>query len=120
LLPDRSFLGDPEALTRLNPNKIYTENVRSVLGVSSKSAKRIIDTAVRQGVFQRCVEVVCPGGAVAASAESEDKLPDTVRCWKEEDGNHEEVLISTRELSKSVFYRLKDEAASRESHTQPA
>jgi hypothetical protein len=120
LLPDGALTGNPEALTRLNPNKIYLENVRSVLGVSSKSAQRICDTAVRQGVFRKYVEVVCPDGAAAASAQSERDLPETVRCWKEEDGNFEEVYIPTRELSKTVFYRLNDEADSREPHTQPA
>lgn len=121
LLPQPALLGNPEALAKLNPEKVYAENVRSILGVSSKSAQRIIDAAVRQGVFQQCIEVVCPDGAVAASAASEAELPEVVRCWREEGGNYEEVYIPTRELSKTVFYRLTDEAAAtRRPHTQPA
>jgi hypothetical protein len=120
LLPDGALTGNTEALARLNPDKIYLENVRSVLGVSSKSAKRICDTAVRQGFFRKYVEVVCPDGAAAASAQFEKDLPETVRCWKEEGGNYEEVYIPTRELSKTVFYCLNDEAASQKSHTEPA
>lgn len=61
LIPDRLVSGDLEALARLNPEKFYVENVRSVLGVSSSTAQRICDTAVRQGAFQKCVEVVYPG-----------------------------------------------------------
>jgi hypothetical protein len=107
-------------LSKLNPKKIYPENVRSVLGVSSQSAKRICDTAVRQGFFRQYVEVLSPDGAAVASAEREECLPDTVSFWREHDGNYEEIALPTRELSKVVFYRLSDEADIREPHTQPA
>jgi hypothetical protein len=119
LLPERALIGNPEALADLNPNKIYLENIRSVLGVSSRSAQRICDTAVRQGVFRKYVEVVRPDGAGVVAAESENELPEFVRYWKEEGGNYEELSIPTREHSKTVFYRLNDEEASREPHTQP-
>jgi hypothetical protein len=120
LLPDRGFAGKEEAIARLDPNKIYLENVRSVLGVSSGSAARICETAVRQGLFRKYVEVVCPDGAVAVSAEFDAELPETVRCWKEEDGNFEEVEFSTRGLSKTTFYRLNDESAPRQPQRQTA
>lgn len=120
LLPDRGFAGREEAIARLDPNKIYLENVRSALGVSSGSAMRICETAVRQGVFRKYTEVVCPDGAVAASAEFGTQLPETVRCWKEEDGNFEEVEFPTGTLSKTTFYRLNDESAPRRPQRQTA
>lgn len=104
VLPDR-LMGDMDALTRLNPKKIYLENVRSVLGVSASTAQRICDTGVRQGAFEKWVEVVCPNGAVAASAKVEESLPETVRCWTDD---HEEVYLPTRDLRKTVFYRLNE------------
>jgi hypothetical protein len=52
------------------------------------------------------VEVVCPDGSIAASAESEASLPPNVTCWKEEQGDLEPVEMATASLSKSVFYRL--------------
>jgi hypothetical protein len=113
LLPDRLFVGDMAALARLDPKRIYVENVRSMLGVSTPAAKRICETAVRQGVFQRWIEVACPNGAVVAAAQLEEQLPETVRCTSEVNGEYEEEYLPTRELPKTVFYRLNDEPATR-------
>ena len=96
-------------LSSLNPEKIYIENVRSVLGVSYSSATRICETAVRQGLFKRYIEVKCPDGAVAASADTEAQLPETVRCWTETDGHLEEAEFSTESLAKTTFYRLNEQ-----------
>ena len=99
--------GTDAAISRLNPDKIYLENVRSALGVSSQRALDICEAAVRQGLFQRGVEVACPDGAIAASADTESGLPAHVRCWMEDEGHLEEVEIQTDTLPKIAFYRLK-------------
>ena len=85
-------------LTRLDPQRIYVENVRSVLNVSAARARHICDTAVRRGVFTRKVLVLCPDGSVAASAQNETGLPATVRCWIEVDGDLEPQERRTSEL----------------------
>jgi hypothetical protein len=120
MLPNYRFIGNPEDLARLNPQKIYLESVRSILGVSTGTAARICETAVRQGLFRKSIEVVCPDGAVAASAESEADLPQQVRCWNQEDGVFEEIMIPTSELAKTVFYRLNDETATARPHAHSA
>jgi len=107
IVPGDPLAGKEEAIARLNPDKIYLENVRSALGVSSGRAQQICDTAVRQGLFESFVEVVCPGGTVAASARTESELPQRVRCWTEEGGNLEEAELATSTLPKVTFYRLK-------------
>ena len=112
LLPAASIAGKEALIAELNPDKIYIENVRSILNVSYDSAKQICETAVRQGAFRRVVEVVCPDGAVAASADTEDKLPRTVHCWVDESGHTEEVELPTASLKKTVFYRLNDSSNS--------
>ena len=99
------------ALAELNPDKIYIENVRSVLGVSYRKALDICEVAVRQGFFKRGVEVLCPDGAVAASADSEAELPPTVNCWTEEDGHYKEIEQQTDKLRKIIFYKLNDRQA---------
>jgi len=99
-------------LSRLNPDKFYIENVRSILGVSHVAAVQICEAAVRQGLFERRVEVVCPDGAVAASADTEANLPETVRCWHEEEGLLEPEELPTKQLEKTTFYRLNDKSDS--------
>lgn len=105
-------LGDPlrgsaEALSRLDPNKIYLENVRSVLGVSTRAAASLCETAVRQGLFSRAVEAVCPDGAVAATADRIENLPAVLHCWVEVDGQFEESEIPLASARTIVFYRLR-------------
>lgn len=106
------FPGDPllgrhaEAIAALDPDKIYLENVRSVLRVSTRRAQWICDTAVRQGIFDRYIEVLCPDGAVAACAHSESELPETVHCIQEHEGRLEEVDLATTTLAKNTFYRF--------------
>ena len=98
--------GNAEAIAKLNPDKIYVENVRSALRVTTAEASQICETAVRQGLFDRFVEVVCPDGAVATSAPTEAELPKTVHCWLEHDGEMQDVELPTNTLSKTVFYKL--------------
>ncbi len=109
LLPGE-ILGEKEAtaLAQLNPEKIYVENVRSILDLSTRRAQQICETAVRQGVFQKFIEVICPDGVVAASAASESELPTTVMCWLDTEQGVEEVEVPTTQLRKTVFYRLID------------
>lgn len=99
---------EAEVLARLNPDKFYIENVRSILGVSHSAAAQICETAVRQGVFERRIEVICPDGAVAASADIESHLPTTVTCWHEEAGHLQREELPTKDLEKVTFYRLND------------
>jgi hypothetical protein len=109
-LPSKGLSTD--ALSKLNPDKIYVENVRSLLGVSHSNAVEILEDGLKQGLLRRGVEVMCPDGAVAASAETENELPQTVTCWTEEDGHPEEVQLSTDSLRKVRFYKLNDRPTS--------
>jgi hypothetical protein len=98
--------GKEAALARLDPDKIYIENVRSVLDISQPAAVKICETAVRRGFFQRRVEILCPDGSVAISVSNENDLPPTVRCWTHERQGYEEVMLPTSTLQKIISYRL--------------
>jgi len=109
VLPSGLGTKETELLLKLDPHKVYVENVRSILGVSHREAVRILETAVRQGAFTRLVEVQCPDGTVAASAEREEDLPPMVHCWYEDDEGHlEETNINSQLLRKSTFYRINE------------
>lgn len=117
LTPD-AFAGvNIQALAKLDPNKIYLENVRSVLGVSSKRALAICEAAVSQGAFQKGVEVRCPDGTVAASAGSTGELPRIVTCWTDTGDGFEPVELETESLEKATFYRLRPYAARSRPHS---
>ena len=109
--PANPLSGIEDAVAKLNPDKIYVENVRSVLGVSYPAAVKICETAVRQGLFNRGIEVLCPDGSVAVSAPTENELPPTVHCWTQEGGNYEEITLATDALRKVAFYKLNDESS---------
>jgi hypothetical protein len=109
LIPVRDLTGKVDAISRLDPEKIYVENIRSVLGVSHGEAVRICETATRQGVFDRFVEVLCPDGVVAAEADAESDLPDLVRCWTDDGGQFDEVELPVSKLRKRVYYRLHEQ-----------
>ena len=86
--------------------KIYIENVRSVLGISSKKAESICETAVRQGIFEQWFEIRCPDGSVPAVAKTEVEFPATVHYWVQDDGHEEEVELESSALPRATFYRL--------------
>ena len=113
LVPGSVLSGKEEALAKLNPERFYLENVRSVLGVSERTAQRLCDTAVRQGFFQTGIQVLCPDRSVAGSARTEAELPTSVRCWLEDGEDLIEVEMPTAELLKLRFYRLNNEATSK-------
>jgi hypothetical protein len=112
-LISRIFLPTPlprdlsRELSKLDPRKIYVENVRSILGVSSRAAEEVCETAVRRGIFKRKVEVLCPDGSVAAVAESESRLPKAVNCTQDDDGHFSEEEIATGKLRTKPFYQLQ-------------
>jgi hypothetical protein len=93
-------------LSKLNPQRFDVENVRALLNVSRWHAKEICETGVRQQVFDKCVEVICPGGGIGASGESEDNLPEVVECRSEENGFTEINEIPTNQLQVRVYYGL--------------
>lgn len=95
-----------EALSGLNGDKIYVENIRSALDVSEHEARDACEVAVHEGLFKRGVEVLCPDGAVAASAASEAELPVMVNCWVDDVDGQQEREFPTDALRSLVFYSL--------------
>lgn len=111
----RHFPFDPLAgigdkISALNPDRIYIENVRSILGISHTSAARICETAVRQGAFDRRIELLGPDNAVVLSVGKPQDIPPFVKVWIEETDGIEEVELPTDQLKQRTFYRLHVEA----------
>jgi len=103
---------EAQRLSELKPDKFYVENVRSLLATSTWQAQQICETGVRQRVFDKGVEVLCPDGAVGAEAMDESSLPETIQCFEERDGHWEAEDLPTETLRKNTFYRLHTNANS--------
>jgi hypothetical protein len=102
------FIATPrrvKALSQVNPQRIYVENIRSVLGTSTWVAKQICETAVRQGIFVKRIQLLCPGGE-AYTVDNGVPVPKTIRCHKEVDGETEEYIETTDHLQRLEFYAL--------------
>lgn len=107
LLPAGISPEDLSKVSSLNPERIDVENVRSVLGLSYGNALRILETAVRQGVFHKHIGVLRPDGSIGASADTERGLPTHISYWGQDDEGHpEEMRIPTTSLKKVVYYSL--------------
>jgi len=107
--PNKHF--SPEILSELNPDKIYVENVRSLLEVSEPVALQILEEGLKQGLLRLGVEVRCPDGSVAATADNEADLPQTVICNSKDEGHYTEIEMETSSLTTVKFYRLNDKQA---------
>jgi len=118
--PSDPVAGKESAIAKLNPDKIYLENVRSALGVSASKARLFCETAVRRGVFSKRVEVICPDGSVAVSARNESELPEVVRCWQEDGGEYIQVELATKDLRKVFFYQMKYDSSRSGAHASTA
>jgi hypothetical protein len=97
-----------ENLAKLDPDRFYVENVRSILGVSYDEAVAVCKSAVEKGIFRECVEVLCPDGSVAEKADKIENLPDTVFCIDDVNGDYERREYSTVELRKQPFFRYQE------------
>jgi len=100
-----------KAFSALDTQHIYVENVRALLGTNTWIARQICETAVRQGLFVKRIQVLCPDGAVAVTVTDEKVVPDEVQCWREIDGELEPFAERTERLDRLEFYQLVRTAA---------
>jgi hypothetical protein len=106
-LPGDPFIGgSPPDIAKLNPDKIYVENVRAAMRVSFTRAELYCETAVRQGIFDRWVEAYAPDDVVAIVARTVEEAPKTIHRWVERHGKLQEETLQTAGLVWRTFYRL--------------
>ena len=97
--------GRLKAFSGLDPQRIYVENVRALLGTTTWIARQICETAVRQGLFVKRIQILCPDGAAAATVDDEEELPAEVQCCREIDGESEPFTEPTARLDRLLFYQ---------------
>jgi hypothetical protein len=94
-------------LALVDPHCIYIEHVSIAFGVSTHGAKQICNEAVKQGILFRQIQILCPDGSVAAVASSYEDLPDSVKCWHDQNGSFESRMIRTNALCRREIFALR-------------
>ena len=105
-----SFQKYLQTIDAINPGKIYVENVRSFLRVSTFYARFLCELAVQDRIFEKKIGLVCPNSncnRIIKEFNSEKEIPDTITCTICESNEEEEFTFKTINLKKIKYYKLK-------------
>lgn len=97
-----------KSINQLDPNRIYVENMRSVLNTSTRIAKIICELAVRKGYFEKHYAVECRNdtcGRVIESFENLEDIPLELSCYICADDKMEKSTFKKGELTTTVYYK---------------
>ena len=87
--------------------KIYVENVRAALHVSTLKARTYCEMAVADNLFVRKVGVVCPNDKrIIAEFNNENDIPDEITCNVCRADGIEPDTFKTKDLQKIIFYKV--------------
>lgn len=98
------------AIHSLDPDRIYVENVRSILNVNSRLAKIVCNLAVKKGYFKRYYAVECKNdscGRIIESFEEKEEIPSELHCYICKDDGLEKTSFKKEELKTIVFYQYQ-------------
>ena len=115
---DRSAIGKMvgkrrDLLERTDPERVYVEDVRSFFGVTTGIARQWCRLAVREGLFEERIALLCPEHKqLLASVSSGDSAePDAhFTCEVCEDDQIRDEPYGVDELRRITFYRLLESA----------
>jgi|SRR4051794_24032279 hypothetical protein len=94
-------------IERLDPGKIYVENVRAFFKVPTVVAKLMCEMAVVDKLFEKKIGLVCPGcGRILASYYKESEIPVDVLCDICEADDKDIYEYKSIDLERITFYRL--------------
>ncbi|MEN4760907.1 hypothetical protein ABEG63_11285 [Chryseobacterium sp. C39-AII1] len=96
-----------------DPDRIYIENIRSFFNISSRFAKFLCETAVRQGLFEKKIAIECTNEdckRIIKVFDTSEELPDELTCIVCE-AEGKEIYTYQKDNYKIIeFYKLvKDE-----------
>jgi hypothetical protein len=96
------------SLKELDTERIYVENIRSILNVNSKIAKIVCELAVRKGFFTKHISVECKNdscGRVILSLNNEKEIPEELVCYICKDDHAIKSSFKKEELNIVPFYK---------------
>jgi hypothetical protein len=97
-----------QTISGIDPGKIYVENVRSIMNVSTEHARRICEMAVIDNIFERRIGLVCPNdNRILREFSNLVEIPEIITCSLCEANEEEESTFETSKLKKIVYYKMK-------------
>tara|TARA_R110002020_G_scaffold435662_5_gene645855 strand:+ start:450 stop:797 length:348 start_codon:yes stop_codon:yes gene_type:complete len=96
------------ALLDLDPDRIYVENIRHLLGTNTRIAKWICKIAVKKGYFEVFYAVECPNEScnrIIKSYSSINDIPNKVTCALCKDENLEDSTFDKKSLNIIPYYK---------------
>lgn len=94
---------------KLDPNRIYIENVRALLRSNTFFAKLYCEMAVVDGMFTKHKALICPNdncGRVICSYDFNAKITEIIECEICMDSEEANYKFKSKDLEKTVFYKL--------------
>lgn len=94
-------------LEDLDPDRIYVENIRYILGTNTRIAKFVCNIAVRKGFFEEYYGITCPNdncGRIIKSYSHEEDIPEEISCFICQEDGEEINKFQTKEL-RITYYK---------------
>lgn len=112
-----------ELLERTDPDRVYVEDVRSFFGVTAGMARRWCKLAVREGVFEERIALLCPEhkhllASVSSGASTDPGEQFTCEVCEEDEIRDQPYRVD--ELRRLTFYRLLESPESADDANQKA
>lgn len=97
-----------KVMRELNPDRIYVENMRHLLGVNHTIAKWVCEIAVRKGYLRKCIGLICENENCNRIIEAYDdpaNIPEYITCDLCKEDLATEYRFQSKILKKIEFYK---------------
>ncbi|MCK0108224.1 hypothetical protein MWU58_02885 [Flavobacteriaceae bacterium S0825] len=103
-----------DLISELNPDRIYVENVRSILHIPKKAAKLLCELAVKDKVFRKRYGAYCNScGRLLKTYNRKSEIEDFFTCEICQNLEEEKYEFTKDEIEIIEFYQLLDERSYR-------
>jgi len=112
---DNSFVGKiitnkQEIIEKTDPDRIYTENIRSFFNIPFVVAKGLCELAVKEKLFKKKYGYLCPNEDCDRIVKSFDSLADkneVLTCYQCELKQKDKYEFQIKEMNSVVYYQLR-------------
>ncbi len=97
-----------DSISELDPDRIYVENIRSILKTNTRIARFICKLAVRKGYFEKYYAISCKNetcGRVIKSYQDKTEIPLELVCQMCEEDGTLVYTFATENLIVTPYYK---------------